>query len=222
MTRKKKIAREVNGLTKSGRGRRICILDSDWRFDGCELLAVGDSDSTNETFSEDASYGIYDSAFEDSSTSYDSAESSSECSDDECLPQSGNRIVNLRMLSSALDVAATCKQCVANDWLSFLDFCEAKKKEVDLAVAKKKTYKEKFMLLNGSTDVRAWYKEWMSLHMRHDRMPMLTLHDVTYGLATDLNIECSTCNGHFPPINSKKSEREHETKSDLCKNEINV
>ena len=53
-------------------------------------------------------------------------------------------------------------------------------------------------------------------------MPMLRVHDVTYGLATDLNIECSTCSGHFPPINSKKSEREHETKSDLCKNEINV
>jgi hypothetical protein len=126
------------------------------------------------------------------------------------------------LLSSALDVAATCKQCVANDWLSFLDFCEAKKKEVDLAVAKKKTYKEKFMLLNGSTDVRAWYKEWMSLNMRNDLMPMLRVHDITYGLATDLNIECSTCSGHFPPINSKKSEREHETKSDLCKNEINV
>jgi hypothetical protein len=62
---------------------------------------------------------------------------------------------------SALDVAATCKQCVANDWLSFLDYCEAKKKEVDLAVTKK-AYKEKFMLLNGSINVRAWYKEWMS------------------------------------------------------------
>jgi hypothetical protein len=145
MTRKKSVARELNGLTKSGRGRRIRILDLDWRFDGCELLsrgltesaAVCDSDSTNDTFSDNASYDIYDSAFEDSSTSYDSVENTYESSDDECLQQNSNRIFNLPLLLSALDVAATCKQCVANDWLSFLDFCEAKKKEVDLAVAKK-------------------------------------------------------------------------------------
>jgi hypothetical protein len=62
--------------------RRIRILDLDWRFDGCELLsrgltesaAVCDSDSTNDAFSDDASYDIYDSAFKDSSTSYDSVE----------------------------------------------------------------------------------------------------------------------------------------------------
>jgi len=93
MTQQKSVGCELNGLTKSGRGHRMRIIDLGWRFNECELLsreltetaAVCDSDSTNDTFSDDASDDINDNVFEDSSTSCDSVDNTWECSDVECL-----------------------------------------------------------------------------------------------------------------------------------------
>jgi hypothetical protein len=94
------------------------------------------------------------------------------------------------------------------------DFCEEQQKEINAKGENRHYYKSCLRYIQGNTNVRKWYHEWMDRDRKHDGEQLLTLSESTYGIATNIGFHCNKCNGILVPIEAKRTLAYKETKSD--------
>jgi hypothetical protein len=102
------------------------------------------------------------------------------------------------------------------------DFCEEQQKEINAKGENRHYYKSCLRYIQGNTNVRKWYHEWMDRDRKHDGEQLLTLSESTYGIATNIGFHCNKCNGILVPIEAKRTLAYKETKSDICQYDINL
>jgi hypothetical protein len=81
--------------------------------------------------------------------------------------------------------------------------------------------REIIALLQATMNVRALYKKWMSCKTTQKRNSKLCYTEITYGLATKLEVFCSTC-CEKKVIEARKTTSPKQTLSEICKYDINL
>jgi len=98
--------------------------------------------------------------------------------------------------------------------ISFLAFCEQKRKELFEEAEKKRTYRISLQYIQQNNNVTEWYKEWQQgVHEEEEKG--LTVTETTYGLATNIKICCKGCNGILAKSEAMRTKNCAATKSDL-------
>jgi hypothetical protein len=138
------------------------------------------------------------------------------------VPCTGNRLVHISSLCSAVNKSMRCKNCVERDMNSYLDFCEEKQKQINAEGENRHYYKSRLRYIQGNTNVGKWFHEWTDRDRNNDGEQLLTLSESTYGIATNIGFHCNECNGTLVPIEAKRTSAYKETKSDLCQYDINL
>jgi len=105
--------------------------------------------------------------------------------------------------------------------ISFLAFCEQKRKELFEEAEKKRTYRISLQYIQQNNNVTEWYKEWQQgVHEEEEKG--LTVTETTYGLATNIKICCKGCNGILAKSEAMRTKNCAATKSDLYRYDINL
>ncbi len=136
----------------------------------------------------------------------------------------GNRLIHLPSLTSALNSMATCEHCLLKrqsdnleDFFMYVD--DQRNKLIERANFV--SNREIIALLQAKMNVRALYKKWMSCKTTQTRNSTLCFTEITYGLATKLEVFCSTCS-EKKVIEARKTTSPKHTLSEICKYDINL
>jgi hypothetical protein len=103
----------------------------------------------------------------------------------------GNRLINLPSLISALENVATCKHCAMRSkkktFEFFFSFCADKKRKMKSKL-EGMTLMEKLETYDTVMDVSVLFNEWIKDHPEEEDVKSLLVSDVTYGLASNIDI----------------------------------
>jgi hypothetical protein len=102
---------------------------------------------------------------------------------------------------------------------NFFLFCDEKLSTIKAQLHKKRN---KFSYAFDSIDVKAWYTEWKHMNQERKQAAVLTVENITYGLATQITITCDKCKETLASVEAKKTGHYQHTNSDLCHYDINI
>jgi len=236
MPKRKGIFRDLKYLTASGgQAGRLFRDGMEWTFDNILLCnqrsivtpAVGSYCYTNDDVESGSDGDVSDDvtssdATDDDDMVLDSSDDNSVDTVEEikkCKVACGNRIVYYPSLVQAIQAIGSCHCCKQNDMDNFFLFCAEK-----LSTIKAQTHKKrnKLSYAYDSINVKAWYTEWKHMNQERNQAAVLTVENITYGLATQITINCDKCKETLASVESKKTGHYHHTNSDLCHYDINI
>jgi hypothetical protein len=244
-------------------GRKKTDEFSKWNFDmkrnGCLVTPAGnnsgcskvyaevddvctDYDDSSCTSSDDECYGNSFTDDDDSSSTISNIEDSN--MDNDVVPMIpwnhgcfyGNRLVNLPCLVNAIQDCTVCK-CCANEisdnlFQNFIEYCENEMCQVNLAM-RDKSMQYQLRLLRDKFSIRKLYSTWKSRQTAVQQSE-LRVREITYGLATNIEIQCNRCNvlpnvrpynrdwkNHVVTVSAKKRQNAIE-KSEICQYDVNI
>ena len=134
-----------------------------------------------------------------------------------------NIIIDLDLLMSHINNIATCRHCEATSMNSFVEYCEDRMQEV-IMFSKCRFHRgtARFKYTKTAVNVKQWYTDWKNNQSANNSTSKLTGVHTSYGVASDVCVTCSSCNVPKSMLEGKKTERQHETNSDLCKYDVNL
>ncbi len=204
-------------------GRKKTDELSKWNFDmnrnGCLVTPAGNNSGCSKVYAEvDGGCTEYDDS--SCSTSDDECYGSSFTEDDDSsstisnlednnmnndvvptIPWNhgcfdGNRLVNLPCLVNAIQDCTVCK-CCANEicdalFQNFIEYCDNEMCQVKLAT-QGKSMQHQLRFLRDNFSIRKLYSKWKS-RQKAVQQSELQVREITYGLATNIEIKCNHCN----------------------------
>jgi hypothetical protein len=144
----------------------------------------------------------------------------------------GNRLIYLPLLMSGIHDIASCKKCADEIFErrmeQFFIYCDTQKRKVEhetrhMAIStQKKMVEEAF-------NVRSLFHQWWGQYQKQTSSNSLTIREVTYGLATTVQLCCQRCSLLPEIVNDRRGWKPHQieveprkaatntrTKSELC------
>jgi hypothetical protein len=159
-----------------------------------------------------------------SSSEYSDVDSDVYNSDTECKERTvnGNRLINLPSLVHSIQASTVCRCCADEStdvmFESLVNFCEAEMNRIKHKV-EGKPIKYQLTRFRDRLSICNCYQRWRSTKQVRQHS-VLQVREHTYGLATNIQLQCSGCNNSV--FASAKKRSNPIQKSELCQYDVNI